>query len=46
MFFEVLIVGMGEISPEVDASTFLARLGGLGHKQADGEHVLAFPALG
>ncbi len=46
MFFEVFIVGMWEISPEVDASAFLSRLGGLRHKQANGEHILAFPAFG
>jgi hypothetical protein len=27
MFFKAFIVGMGEISPEVDASTFLAHIG-------------------
>ncbi len=46
MFFEVLIVGIGEIASEVDASTLLPHLGRLRHKEASGEHVLAFPAFG
>ncbi len=45
MFFEVLIVGIWEITSEVYASTFLAFLGCLCHKQANDEHILAFPAL-
>ena len=46
MFFEVLIVNVGEISPEVRASAFTSLLSRLCHEQANGEHVLAFPAFG
>ena len=46
MFFEALIVGVGEIASEVDASTFFAFLGCLGHQERYREHILAFPALG
>ena len=31
MFFEFFVVGAGEIASEVDATTFLSFLGGLGH---------------
>ena len=44
MFFEVFVVGLREIASEMNASAFPALMGGLGHKQADGEHILAFPA--
>ena len=44
MFFEILIVSVGEIVSEVDASTFLPHLGCTGHKLTDGEHILAFLA--
>ena len=46
MFFEVFVVGFGKISSKVDASAFLSRLGGLRHKQANGKHILTFPAIG
>ena len=44
MFFEMLIVGIGEIDSEVDASTFLPHFGCTGHKFTNREHILAFPA--
>ena len=46
MFFEVLIVGFRKIDSEVYAPTFLPQLSRLGHKQANGEHILTFPAFG
>lgn len=45
MFFEVFIVGMGVIAAVVDAPAFLSHICAAGHKQAQGEHILAFPAL-
>jgi len=44
MLFEMLVVGIGEIAPEVDTPAFLPYFGGTGHQEADGEHILAFPA--
>ena len=42
----MLIISVGEIASEVDASAFFAGQGGLGNKKANGEHILEFPAGG
>jgi len=46
VFFEILVVGVGEIASEVDAAAFFASEGGLRNEEADGEHILELPALG
>ena len=46
MFFEVFVVDFGKISSVMNASALLSRLGGLRHKQANGKHILTFPAIG
>ena len=45
VLFEVLIVNIGEIDPEVYAPAFITLLSRLGHKLTDSKHVLTFPAL-
>jgi hypothetical protein len=44
MFFEVLVVGVGEIASKVHASAFLPHFGCTGHQQTNRKHILAFPA--
>ena len=46
MLLETFVIGFRKIASEMDAPTFLSLLGGLGHEQGNGEHILAFPALG
>jgi len=46
MFIEIIVVRVGEICSEVRAAAFAPLPGRLGHKKADGEHVLALPAFG
>jgi len=45
VFFEILVIGVGEVASEVDAAAFFAGDGGLSDEEADGEHILEFPAL-
>jgi hypothetical protein len=46
MFFEVFVVDFRKISSVMNASALLSCLGGLRHKQANGKHILTFPAIG
>ena len=45
MFFEVFIVDVWVVASVMYASAFPSVLGGAGHQQTDGKHILAFPAL-
>jgi hypothetical protein len=44
VFFEVFIIGLGEITSKVYATAFLAHLGCMTYEQAGGKHILTFPA--
>ena len=46
MFFEGFIVCVREVATEVGASAFFSGQSGLGDEEADGQHVLEFPAGG
>jgi hypothetical protein len=45
MLFKILVVSFGEIPSKMYASAFLSLPGGLGHQQADSEHILALAAV-
>lgn len=45
VFFEGFVVCVGEITSEMDTTAFFSGQGGLRDEQADGEHILEFPAL-
>ena len=42
----MLIISVGEVTSEMDSSAFFSGQGGLCDEQADGEHILEFPAGG